>query len=367
LLLTAALSGCNAKVNNGSASSPPAGNSGATSNAPDTSPSSTPAVSGGEVNVYNWGEYIDESIFEDFERETGIKVNYSVFQNNEEMYTILKSGIAVYDVIIPSDYMVSRLISEDMLEKLDFSNIPNYSLIDDNYKNLEYDPDGMYSVAYMTGTVGLIYNTSLIDDEITSWYSLFDASYAGQILMFDNPRDAFGIALKYLGYSPNTTSESEIREAFDLLLLQKPILQAYVMDQIYDKLEGGEAAIGPYYAGDYLLMLENNPDLEFVRPIEGSNFFVDAMCIPKGAKNKTNAELFINFMCDTEIALANMEEICYASANSEAVELYGEDMDPYEFEIMFASDETLLNCEVFTNLPQDILELYNTLWVELKK
>jgi spermidine/putrescine transport system substrate-binding protein len=254
-----------------------------------------------------------------------------------------------------------------MLEELDFSNIPNYSLIDDNYKNLEYDPTGKYSVAYMTGTVGIIYNSELIDDDITSWSALFDSDYAGQILMFDNPRDAFGIALKYLGYSQNTTDESEIREAFDLLLLQKPLLQAYVMDQIFDKLEGGEAAIGPYYAGDYLLMAENNPDLVFVRPDEGSNCFVDAMCIPKGAKNKTNAELFINFMCDSDVALANMEEICYASANLEAVAMYAADLDSEEYEILFAGDETLSNCDIFTNLPQETLELYNTLWLELKK
>ena len=322
----------------------------------------------GEVYVYNWGgPYIDDSIFKDFEKETGIKVNYSEYQSNEEMYSILKSGSALYDVIIPSDYMISRLIDEGMLEEIDFSNIPNFSLIDDNYKNLEYDPDNKYSVAYMTGTVGLIYNSSMITDELTSWSALFDSKYAGQILMFDNPRDAFGIALKFLGYDQNTTRESEIREAYDLLMQQKPILQAYVMDQIFDKLEAGEAAMGPYYAGDYLIMIENNPDLIFVRPVEGSNAFVDAMCIPKGAKNKTNAELFINFMCDADISLANMEETCYASANSEAAEAYGADLDPDDYEIMFASAETLRNCDVFTNLPEDILALYNSLWVELKK
>jgi spermidine/putrescine transport system substrate-binding protein len=196
---------------------------------------------------------------------------------------------------------------------------------------------------------------------------LFDSEHTGQILMFDNPRDAFGIALKYLGYSQNTTDESEIREAYELLVQQKPILQAYIMDQIYDKLEGGEAAIGPYYAGDYLIMQENNEDLVFVRPDEGSNYFVDAMCVPKGAKNKMNAELFINFMCETDTALANMEEIWYASANYEAAEIFAEELAPDDYEIMFASDETLANCDIFTNLPQETLELYNTLWVELKK
>ena len=321
----------------------------------------------GEVNVYNWGEYIDQSIFKEFQKETGIKVNYTEFQSNEEMYSIIKSGIAVYDVVIPSDYMISRMIDEEMLEELDFSNIPNYSLIDDAYKNLEYDPQGKYSVAYMTCTVGLIYNSSLITDEITSWGSLFDSNYSGQILMFNNPRDAFCIALKYLGYYQNTTNEAEIREAYDLLVRQKPILQAYVMDQIFDKLESGEAAIGPYYAGDYLIMTENNPDLVFVRPTEGSNRFVDAMCIPLGASNKTNAELFINFMSSTDVALANMEFIWYASANYEAMEMFTEELDADEFEIMFASDETLSNCDVFTNLPPHILELYDSLWSELKR
>ena len=352
LLLVMGVSGCNTR--SGPGSSP-----GATNTKPDSK---------GEVYVYNWGgPYMDTSLFKDFEEETGIKVNYSEFQSNEELYSILKSGAALYDVIIPSDYMISRLISEGMLEKLDFSNIPNFSLIDDNYKSLEYDPDNKYSVAYMTGTAGIIYNPTMIKEEITSWGALFDSRYAGQILMFDNPRDAFGIALKYLGYYPNTTDEKEIREAFDLLISQKPILQAYVMDQIYDKLEGGEAAIGPYYAGDYLLMVENNPDLVFVRPVEGSNMFVDAMCVPTGAKNKANAEAFINYMCSTDAALANMAEVYYASPNYEANEIFLQELDPDFQEIMFASQETLANCNVFTNLPEDTLALYNTLWVELKK
>ena len=333
----------------------------------------TPAVYGcdrapnGEVNVYNWGEYIDKDIFKVFRRETGIKVNYTEYESNEQMYAIIKSGSASYDVIIPSDYMIARMIDENMLEELDFSNIPNFSLIDDKYKNLGYDPSGKYSIPYTVGTVGLIYNSTLISDEITSWGALFDSRYAGQILMFNNPRDAFGIALKYLGYSVNTTSESEIREANDLLVEQNPILQAYVMDQIFNKLQVGEAAIGPYYAGDYLEMRDSNEDLVFVRPTEGSNSFVDAMCVPKGAKNKTNAEAFINFMCSTEICLANMDATNYSSANSIANEEYGADMDPHDFEIMFAGDDTLANCEVFTNLPRETLELYDRFWVELKK
>jgi len=325
------------------------------------------AGSKGQVNVYNWGEYIDTDIFRIFERETGIKVNYFEYQSNEELYSLLKLGGASVDVIIPSDYMIGRLIEEAMLEELDFSNIPNFSLIDSKYKNLEFDPNNRFSVAYMTGTVGLIYNSSMISDNITSWSSLFDESYKGQILMFDNPRDAFGIALKYLGFSQNTVNEDEIRAAFDLLVAQKPLLQAYVMDQIFFKLESGEAAIGPYYAGDYLFMYENNPDLVFIRPLEGSNFFVDSMCIARGAANKENAEIFINFMTRTDIALMNMEEIMYASANFEAAAEFAQELEPWEFEIMFASAEVLANCDVFTHLPAHILALYDQLWIELKR
>jgi len=365
LMLLYTVSGCVGRDDNFGRPSDSDSPSGSDSSDSENSP--VKPSTGGVVNVFNWGLYVEESIFDDFRDETGIRVNYTEYQSNEEMYSVLKSGGASYDVIIPSDYMISRMIGENMLEELDFSNIPNYDLIDDIYKNLEYDPDGKYSAAYMTGTVGILYNSQTITDEITSWSALFDSRYKGQILMFNNPRDAFGIALKYLGYSQNTTSEKEIHDAYDLLVQQKPILQAYVMDQIFDKLEGGEAAIGPYYAGDYFIMRENNPYLEFVRPIEGSNWFIDAMCIPKGAKNKTNAEIFIDFMCRTDIALRNMEYVQYASANFKAAEIFGEDLDDDEYEIMFASYETLEKCDIFTNLPQETLALYDQLWVELKR
>ena len=260
------------------------------------------------VNVYNWGEYIDMSVLEEFEAQTGITVNYKTFESNEQMYSVLKNGGASYDVIIPSDYMISRMIEEDMLEKIDFSNIPNFDLVSDQYKNLSYDPTNEYSVPYMWGTLGLIYNSAYITDEITSWSALWDQRYSGNILMFNNNRDAMGVALKYLGYSLNTTDESQLQQAEALLSQQKPLLQKYVMDQIYDLLESGEALIGPYYAGDYLCMIENNPDLVFVIPEEGSNWYVDSMCIPKGAEHKENAEAFINFMCSTEICVRNMYE-----------------------------------------------------------
>ena len=213
------------------------------------------AESKGEVNVYNWGEYIDETLLDEFTQQTGIKVNYTTYSDNESLYSMLSSGTADYDVIIPSDYMISRLISEGMLEKLDFDNIPNYSYIDDAYKGLEYDPDNEYSVAYTWGTVGIIYNTTMLDYVPDSWSVLWDENLSGQILMFDNSRDALGIALKYLGYSQNTTDEAQIKEAVDLLIEQRPLVQSYVMDQIFDKLEGGEAAVGPYYAGDAITMI----------------------------------------------------------------------------------------------------------------
>ena len=318
----------------------------------------------GVVNVYNWGEYIGEDIVAQFEKETGIKVNYKTYDTNEALYSVLKQGGVSYDVIIPSDYMISRMISEDMLEKIDFGNIPNMSLIEDQWSGMEYDPSGEYSVPYLSGTVGIIYNTTMIDEEITSWSALFDEKYSGQILMFDNSRDAIGIALKYLGYSLNTTNKAELDEAFELLLNQKPLLQGYVMDQIFDKLESGEAAIGPYYAGDYLTMVENNPDLAFVVPEEGSNRFVDAMCIPKGAENKANAEAFINFMCKTEIALENADYVGYTSPNKEVEALL--ELDEESAMISYPDEKTLSRCEFFVNLPQDILDAYDDYWVRLK-
>lgn len=320
----------------------------------------------GVVNVFNWGEFINPEVLDIFEREYGIRVNYRTFESNEVLYSLLRSGAANADVIIPSDYMIARLIEEEMLYELDFSNIPNYTLIDERFRNLEFDPHGRYSVAYMTGTVGIIYNTSYVEGPVTSWNILWDERYAGRILMFDNQRDAFGIALKYLGFSQNTVNEDEIMAAFDLLVAQRPFLQAYVMDQIFGLMESGDAWIGPYYMGDFLWMHQTNPDLAFARPVEGSNAFVDAMAIPRGAENRRNAELFINFMSRTDIALMNMSYIMYASANYEAARAFALEIEPWKYEIMFASDEILANHDYFTHLPRHILELYDRLWVELK-
>ena len=324
------------------------------------------AASNGVVNVYNWGEYIDESIFDDFESLTGITVNYQIYSDNESLYSILKGGGAEYDVIIPSDYMISRMIGEDMLEELDFSNIPNFSDIDPSLKNPDYDPENRYSVPYTWGTVGIIYNTEVVTKPVTGWSILFDPDYAGQILMFDNSRDCLGIALKYLGYSYNTTDAAQITEAVDLLIRQKQdgLVQAYVMDQIFDKLEGGEAAIGPYYAGDFLTMHESNPALAFCLPEEGSNVFVDAMCIPKGAANKANAEAFINFMCTTEAGLANCEATGYSSPLVSVQDALPDEVRSSP--VSYPDSETLAQCEAFVNLPADILALYDSEWLRLK-
>ncbi len=323
------------------------------------------------VNVYNWGEYIDQSIFEDFTEETGIEVNYLTYESNEQLYGVLKGGGASYDVIIPSDYMISRLIEEDMLEKINFDNVPNVSQIDPTYMSMSYDPNGEYSVPYGWGTVGIIYNSAEIDEEITSWSAMFDEQYAGQILQFSNSRDAIGTALYYLGYSVNTTDEAQLNEAYELLLEQKPFVQKWVMDQMYDLLEGGEALIGAYYAGDYISMLENNPDLRFVVPEEGSNIFVDAMCIPKGAANKDNAEAFINFMSGAEISYRNMQETGYASPNPTTNEMMAEDYDlsdptdAYIYSVLFPTSEVTSRCESYSNLPVETLDLYDKMWIDL--
>lgn len=318
------------------------------------------------VHVHNWGYFIDREVLDMFYDEYGIRVVYSEFESNETLYALLRIGGIAADVIIPSDYLIARLIEEDMLFELNFDNIPNYQLIDERFRNLAFDPEKRFSVAYKVGSVGLIYNSAKISDEITSWSALFDPQFAGNILMFDNQRDAFAIALKYLGYSINTTNEDEIMEAFDLLVAQREILQAYVMDQIFDRLESGEAWIGPYYAPDFLTMQANNPDLRLARPVEGANFFVDAMVIPNVAENRENAELFINFMSRTDIALMNMSFSYYASANAEAAAIFAEDLTPDERDVVFTPDDVYAKSEVFLHLPEHILELYDRLWIELK-
>ena len=328
-----------------------------------------------EVNVCSWGEYIDESLFEKFEQETGITVNYTTVPSNEELYSQLELGGVNYDVIVPSDYMIARLIAEDRLQPLDYSKIPNYEKIGEQYKGLSFDPNNEYTVPYTWGTLGIIYNTTMVDEPITSWEVMFSDQYAGEILLIDNSRDAFGMALYYLGYDVNTTDEAQIREAYQLVADAKArgVYDGQGMDEVFQIMEGGNLAIATYYAGDFLTMHDANPDLAFAIPEEGSNWFVDAMCILKDAQNVDEAHEWINFIASTESNLANMDYIGYASPNTEALEMYpawyeeqyGEPLDMELYEIMAAPPEVLERCTMYENLPAETLTLYNDLWIEL--
>ena len=333
-----------------------------------------PKKSNVTINVYNWGEYISKGedgsmdVNEEFTKKTGIKVNYTTFQTNEELYAKLKSGSADYDVIIPSDYMIGKMVQEDMLEELDFANIPNYEYIDPQFKGLEYDKVQKFSVPYTWGTVGIFYNKTMVDAadvEAQSWDLLWNPKYSGKILMFDNPRDAFAIAQKRLGLSMNSTNPEDWNAAAAELTKQKPLVQAYVMDQIFDKMAGGDAAIAPYYAGDGIVLMDENPDIDFYLPKEGTNRFVDAMCVPKGAKNKTEAEMYINFLCETEVAKANAEYIGYSTPQVKSREAL--DPEIANNPIFYPSEEMLKNTEVFSTLPEDINKLLSDLWIQLKK
>ena len=323
------------------------------------------------INVYNWGEYISNGVDDsldvnaEFTRRTGIDVNYTTFESNENLYAKLVGGGGNYDVIVPSDYMISKMIQEDMLEKLDFDKIPNFAYIDEQFRNPGYDPQNEYSVPYAWGVVGIFYNKNYVKEKVDSWKILWDKKYAGKILMFDNPRDAFGIAQKILGYSFNSTDSREWEEAAMLLKQQKPLVQAYVMDQIFDKMSSGDAWLAPYYAGDAAILVADNPDIGFAIPTqEGTNFFVDALCIPKGSAHKAEAEAYIDFLCDPEIAAANIEYIGYSTPESAAKELLPEEVvnDP----IHYPPQEILDKSEVFTELPEETNLLVDGLWAEVK-
>ena len=328
------------------------------------------------VNVCSWGEYIDEDLITEFEETTGIRVNYQTAESNEALYSLINMGGADFDVIVPSDYMIGRLIDEDMLAELNFDNIPNFDLIDDRFKNLSYDPENKYTVPYTWSTLGIIYNRDMVDGEITSWSAMFDPQYAGQVLMINNSRDALAAGLFYLGYDVNTTDKGQIREAFELLKNAKDqgVYQAFVMDQVFQKMEGGNAAIAMYYAGDYLTMVDNSDqDLAFVIPEEGSNWFVDAMCVLKTSQHKEEAEAWINFITSTSSSLANMDYIWYGSPNAEAMEEYPayyeeeyeEELDQETLDIILTPPEILDKCQMYVNQPQDTLRYYSELWTEL--
>ena len=326
------------------------------------------------INIYNWGEYISTGAEEgtldvntEFEKLTGIKVNYTNYATNEELYAKLKGGGASYDVIIPSDYMISKMIKEGLIQKLDFDNIPNFNYIMDNFRNQAYDPENEYSVPYTWGTVGIIYDESVIDiaEEDIDWDLLWNEDYADQILMFDNPRDSFAIAELLLGYSINTEDAEELRNAADALTRQKSIVQGYVMDEIFDKMGAGEALIAPYYAGDALTIMEENDSLNFVVPKSGTNLFIDAMCIPTCAKQKEAAEMYINFMCEPDIAFANIDYICYSTPHQAAYDMLDEETQ--QSSVSYPdSDFIAEKTTVFINLSDEANKEIQDLWTEMK-
>lgn len=320
-----------------------------------------------QVVVYNWGEYMDPEVITMFEEETGIKVVYEEFETNEIMYPKILSGAIAYDVVCPSDYMIQRMLENDLLAEINFDHIPNISNIGTTYleKSREFDPENKYSVPYCWGTVGILYNKTMVEEPIDSWSVLWDERYKDNILMQDSVRDAYGVTLKYLGYSLNSTDLDELTEATNLLIRQKPLVQAYVIDQVRDKMIGNEAAIGVIYSGEAIYTQMENPNLEYVIPKEGSNIWIDSWVIPKNARHKDNAEAFINFLCRPDIALKNFEYITYSTPNTEARKLI-EDEAIRNSPIAFPKDSQLENCETFQFLGDDVDAVYNELWNKVK-
>ena len=358
---SALLSGCGASENTG---------------ASGTDSAASGSADGGELYVYNWGEYIDEDVISQFEEETGITVVYDLFETNEEMYPVIEAGAVNYDVVCPSDYMIQKMRENDLLAELNFDNIPNIAQIDPAYMEMSqaFDPENKYSVPYCWGTVGILYNTRLLDElgvpAPTKWADLWDERLSGEILMQDSVRDAFMVALKKDGYSMNSESKDELEQAKQELIDQKPLVQAYVIDQVRDKMIGGEAAVGVIYSGEMLYIQDEvanlglDYDLEYVIPEEGTNLWLDSWVIPKNAKNKENAEKWIDFMCRPEIAKANFEYITYPTPNKGAFELLDEDMQNNK--AVFPDIDSLKDSEVYQYLGDDTDAIYNELWKEVK-
>jgi len=327
------------------------------------------SLRGTKLYVYNWGEYISDGeddtmdVNAEFEKKYGIEVIYDTYDNNEVMYSKLKGGGVSYDIVIPSDYMIERMIKEDMLEKIDYSNLENYKYIPEKYRNLRFDPTNEYSVPYTVSYVGLIYNKTMVDEAPDSWTVLWDEKYTNNILMFGNPRDAFAIAQSILGMDYNTESTVAWKVAAELLKDQKNVSPNYVNDEVFLKMESGEAAFAPYYVGDFLSMKENNDDLEFVYPKEGVNYFVDGCCILKGSKNKRAAELYIDFLLDPEVAKANAEYICYGSPNTAVYE--NPEYEYYQDEYLYP-EEGSFKTQLFCNPSAETLALMSTLWDDVK-
>ena len=315
------------------------------------------------VNVYNWGEYIDKDLLTKFEAETGIQVIYSNFNTNEDLYVKLKNGGFSYDVIVPSDYMIEKMKNENMLRKINWDNVPNLDQIDTEFLNPSYDPKQEYSAPYFWGTLGIVYNTTLVEEEVTSWQILWDEQYARNIIMLDSSRDSIGIALKLLGYSVNSTDETQLAEAEALLIKQYPLVYAYLVDQTKDIMKNGEAALAVMFSGDAVDALSENEDLAYAVPQEGSNLWFDAMVIPEGAQNPENAERFINFMLEPENAAQNAEYLWYSLPSSAAVELLSDDLK--DSEVAYPSVESLENLEVYSD-PGGFVKVYDDIWQTVK-
>ncbi|MBP1889564.1 spermidine/putrescine transport system substrate-binding protein [Clostridium moniliforme] len=314
-----------------------------------------------QLNVYNWGDYIDPNLITKFEKETGIKVNYSTYDTNETMYSKIKDGSSNYDIVVPSDYMIEKMIKENLLEKIDYKEIPNYKYIGKEFKHLPYDPNDEYSVPYMWGTIGIVYNPDIVKKPVDSWNILWDKDYKGQIAMFDSVRDAMAISLKRLGYSMNSTNPAEINKAANELIKEKPLVQAYMVDEVKDAMVSGEIAIAPVWSGDAVYIMDENPKIKYVVPKEGTNKWFDCLAIPKGAKHKKEAEQFINFLCDPENALTNVEYIGYQTPNTKTFEML-----PKEVQEQYPTKKELKNAEVFKDLNHKALQEYNDAWIKIR-
>ena len=360
-LMLGALTGCGSKTAEESAA--PAADKAETVETTETTQEK--AKSDVELTVFNWYDYIDPAVIDMFEEETGVTVKYVNFTTNEEMYTKIEAGAGTYDVLFPSEYMIERMIKNDMLAELDLSKMPNTENLIASMRDPSYDPGNKYSIAYMWGTLGILYNTEMVPEGVTSWASLFDSKYAGNVIMMNSMRDTLGLALKYQGHSMNTRDEAELSAARDILIKQKQdkIESGYLLDETKDKMVGGEAAIGIVYSGDAQYAIEKNESLRYVVPEEGSNIWVDGMCIPKGSKNKAAAEQFIDFMCRPDVAQMNFDYIYYCSPIQQVVDGLSE--EDAAMDTINPSPEVSARCEFFNDVA-DCMDLYESVWMEVR-
>lgn len=318
------------------------------------------------VNVFNWEDYIDREVLVMFEQETGIHVAYDIFTQNEDMIMKMENHPGAYDLVFPSEYMVERLLAAGKLAELNYDNIPNFKYMAENLVDPSYDPKNAHSVPYMWGTLGILYNTTKVDDVVDSWGILLDTKYKNEVIMMDSIRDAFGLALRYLGYDMNSTNFAELNEATQLLIKQKQsgVVKAYQMDETKDKMVAGEGSLAVMYSGDAQYSIELNPDLSYAVPKEGSNIWVDCMVIPADAKHKENAEKLINFLCRPDIAQLNCEAIGYSSPNTAAIEAMGEEYA--ENPVQNPDAEAVANCQYYHDLDSASQTIWNTLWQQVK-